>query len=410
MPINIRKDGDPLGGNRITLMRFKVPVGLTDPSERMAETHRRCESVKTDRSLPYTNAIAGTLNLLPRAYIGGMLRHVDFLASNVPGIPVPLYLTGAKVERFYGFGPTIGAAINVTLMSYCGTCYVAVNVDTGAVPDPDVLMDCLREGFDEVLAVGGGHRARRLADLTGRTREEQHLHLGEPGIENEPLVRQTRDHALDRFLPDPVRVDLEADRAHRRGQRRRQQLGLTALDVDEQVGGASLLELTQERPRGDDDLPCAGAREQAAPPEVLAHVEAALRLPVIRQHRVDSHGLMTIQRGRPRRRPREFRISLDRGHVHVAHDLTRNRRRDADRRSDLEIAVARAQRCPQHLRLVLLVAAVVQRAHDRAGPARVDRHRDTVHADPPWTTNEAVLDDETAGKRRGERTPHRSED
>ena len=155
MPINIRKEGDPRGGNRITLMRFKVPVSLTDPSERMAETRRRCESVRADRSLPYTNAIAGTLNLLPRAYIGGMLRHVDFLASNVPGIAVPLYLTGAKVDAFYGFGPTIGAALNVTLMSYCGTCYVSVNIDTGAVPDPDVLMDCLREGFDEVLAVGG---------------------------------------------------------------------------------------------------------------------------------------------------------------------------------------------------------------------------------------------------------------
>jgi len=74
----------------------------------------------------------------------------------VPGIRVPLYLTGAKVNSFYGFGPTTGAALNVTLMSYCGTCGVAVNVDTGAVPDPDVLMDCLRDGFDEVLAVGGG--------------------------------------------------------------------------------------------------------------------------------------------------------------------------------------------------------------------------------------------------------------
>ena len=154
MPVSIRKDGDPLGGNRITLMRFKVPVGLTDPSERMAETHRRCESVKADRSLPYTNPIAGTLNLLPRSYIGGMLKHVDFLASNVPGIRQPLYLTGAKVERFYGFGPTIGAALNVTLMSYCDTCFVAVTIDTGAVPDPDAMMDCLREGFDEVLAVG----------------------------------------------------------------------------------------------------------------------------------------------------------------------------------------------------------------------------------------------------------------
>ena len=156
MPVSIRKADDPIGGNRITLMRFKVPVGIADPSKRMAETHRRCESVKTDRSLPFTNAIAGTLNLLPRAYIGGMLKHIDFLASNVPGIPVPLYLTGAKVDSFYGFGPTIGAALNITLMSYCGTCCVGVNIDTGAVPDPDVLMDCLQNGFDEVLAVGGG--------------------------------------------------------------------------------------------------------------------------------------------------------------------------------------------------------------------------------------------------------------
>ena len=156
MPVSIRKADDPIGSNRITLMRFKVPLGIADPSERMAETHRRCESVKTDRSLPFTNAIAGTLNMLPRASIGGMPKHIDFLASNVPGIDVPLYLTCAKVERFYGFGPTIGASLNVTLMSYCGTCCVGVNVDTGAVPDADVMMDCLKHGFDEVLAVGGG--------------------------------------------------------------------------------------------------------------------------------------------------------------------------------------------------------------------------------------------------------------
>jgi diacylglycerol O-acyltransferase / wax synthase len=156
MPISIRKPGDPIGGNRITLMRFKVPVGTTDASERMAEIHRRSEEVKADRSVPFTNAIAGALNLLPRSYIGGMLKHVDFVASNVPGIRVPLYLSGARVDRFYGFGPTIGSALNVTLMSYCENCYVAVNIDTGAVPDPDVLMDCLRKGFDEVLAVSGG--------------------------------------------------------------------------------------------------------------------------------------------------------------------------------------------------------------------------------------------------------------
>jgi diacylglycerol O-acyltransferase / wax synthase len=156
MPISIRRADDPLGGNRITLMRFRLAVDIVDPRERMAETHLRCELVKSDRSLPFTNAIAGTLNLLPRAVIGGMLEHIDFVASNVPGIAVPLYLTGAEVKRFYGFGPTIGAALNLTLMSYRGRCLVGVTVDTKAVPDPEVVMDCLRIGFDEVLAVGGG--------------------------------------------------------------------------------------------------------------------------------------------------------------------------------------------------------------------------------------------------------------
>jgi diacylglycerol O-acyltransferase len=159
MPVSIRKAGDPIGGNRITLMRFKVPVGIADPSERMRETHNRCEPAKTDRSLPFTNLLAGTLNLLPRAYVGGMLKHIDFLASNVPGIPVPFYLSGAKVDGFYAFGPTIGAALNITLMSYCGTCFVGINIDTGAVPDPDVLMECMRSGFDEILTLAGkaGH-------------------------------------------------------------------------------------------------------------------------------------------------------------------------------------------------------------------------------------------------------------
>jgi diacylglycerol O-acyltransferase len=106
-----------------------------------------------------TNLLAGTLNLLPRVYVGGMLKHIDFLASNVPGIPVPFYLSGARVDGFYGFGPTIGAALNITLMSYCGTCFVGINIDTGAVPDPDALMDCMRSGFDEILAIAGqsGH-------------------------------------------------------------------------------------------------------------------------------------------------------------------------------------------------------------------------------------------------------------
>jgi hypothetical protein len=32
-------------------------------------------------------------------------------------------------------------------------CYVGVNLDTAAVPDGEVMIECLRAGFDEVLTL-----------------------------------------------------------------------------------------------------------------------------------------------------------------------------------------------------------------------------------------------------------------
>lgn len=158
LPISIRREGDPIGGNRITLMRFVLPVSGAGPADRIPEIHRLCLRARRERSLEFTNTIAGALNLLPRVVVGNMLKHVDFLASDVPGFADPVYLAGALVERYVAFGPTIGAAMNLTLLSYNGRCGVGVTLDTAAVPDQALLMACLREGFEEVLALGGGHR------------------------------------------------------------------------------------------------------------------------------------------------------------------------------------------------------------------------------------------------------------
>ncbi len=153
MPISLRTERDEMGGNRITLMRFDIPADIVDPAERIAEIHRRANQVRHERSLPLTQVIAGALNLVPRWYIGSILRHVDFVASDVPGIPVPVFLGGARVVAQYAFGPTIGAAVNITLLSYVDVCSFGINVDTGAIPDYDEFHDCLVEGFAEVLAL-----------------------------------------------------------------------------------------------------------------------------------------------------------------------------------------------------------------------------------------------------------------
>jgi len=157
LPISIRKEGDPAASNRITLSRFKVPVGIADPAKRVRLTGQQCRVARDERALPLSNTIAGTLNLLPSGVVGSMLKHIDFLASNVPGINVPLYLAGAPVSGYYAFGPTTGSSLNITLLTYCGTCCVGFTIDTAAVPDYDVLMECFREGFEEVLELAGDH-------------------------------------------------------------------------------------------------------------------------------------------------------------------------------------------------------------------------------------------------------------
>ncbi|WP_111509657.1 wax ester/triacylglycerol synthase domain-containing protein [Mycobacterium kyogaense] len=151
MPISLRTDNDAPGGNRITVMRFDIPVGESDPAMRIQRIREITTRVRHEKSLPHTQLIAGVLNRVPRWYIGSILRHVDFLCSDVPGIPVPVSLGGSKVLKQYAFGPTIGAAVNVTLLTYADTCALGVDIDAGAVPDLEMFMDCLREGFDEVL-------------------------------------------------------------------------------------------------------------------------------------------------------------------------------------------------------------------------------------------------------------------
>ena len=71
----------------------------------------------------------------------------------MPGFPTSVYMGGARLESFHVFGATLGSSANVTLMSYDGTCHIGISTDSGAVTDPVAFRDCLREGFDEVIAV-----------------------------------------------------------------------------------------------------------------------------------------------------------------------------------------------------------------------------------------------------------------
>jgi WS/DGAT/MGAT family acyltransferase len=162
MPISIRTETDSWASNRITLMRFTLPVAEPDPVTRMRQIDHRARQVRQARSLGFTDAIAGGLDLLPPAAAGSLLKKVDFLASDVIGMPNAIYLAGAKVTGYAAFGPTMGCSANLTMMSYDGACHIGITLDSAAVPDAEDFVECLRAGFEEVAALAGQHGGVRV--------------------------------------------------------------------------------------------------------------------------------------------------------------------------------------------------------------------------------------------------------
>jgi diacylglycerol O-acyltransferase / wax synthase len=158
MPINVRGEGAALGGNHFTPARFLVPLQIADPEERMQVLGQRARAVRDEPAVALTDTLAMVLNQLPArvttTFFGAMLKGSDFVTSNVPGSPFPLYVAGAELERLYPFGPLSGTAANVTLLSHCDTCCVGINTDAVAIPDTPEFAKSVEGGFSEVLALG----------------------------------------------------------------------------------------------------------------------------------------------------------------------------------------------------------------------------------------------------------------
>jgi diacylglycerol O-acyltransferase len=156
MPINIRdeKSGD-VAGNRFAPARFTVPLQIKDPIERMKAIHAIVGQVRAEPGLALVDPMAMILRRAPAlvatGLFGSLLRSIDVITSNVPGIPVPIYLAGAQMLSQFPFGPRSGAAINVTLLSYLDQIHIGINTDPAAVPDDAEFQTCLSDGFDELL-------------------------------------------------------------------------------------------------------------------------------------------------------------------------------------------------------------------------------------------------------------------
>ena len=163
VPVNLRADADPAGGNRFAGVNLGAPIGVADPVVRIQKIRKQMIARREEAAIDIVGAVAPLLSLLPDAVLQAMSGSViasDVQASNVPIYPGDTFIAGAKVLRQFGIGPLPGVGMMVVLVSRGGFATVTARYDRAAIAHPELFAQCLRQGFDEVLALAGDPQPR----------------------------------------------------------------------------------------------------------------------------------------------------------------------------------------------------------------------------------------------------------
>ena len=165
VPVSLRGGpGDRSGeaSNAVAIARFPLPIAGLTLAERFAAAHDLVARWREEPALRLADPLAEVSWLVPVPMLAAAARTSDLTASNVPGPPIPLYLAGVRMIAAYPLVATIGAAVNVTMVTYDGTIFIGVSADDRAVPDLPALVDDLRQGFattvgQPIRPAGGPH-------------------------------------------------------------------------------------------------------------------------------------------------------------------------------------------------------------------------------------------------------------
>ncbi|MEU8233289.1 wax ester/triacylglycerol synthase domain-containing protein [Actinoplanes sp. NPDC048967] len=173
MPVSRRKPDVRTAGHEGSGVTFRAPAGTADPAERIAAIRGITLSLRAEPALNARSALVPLLNRVPaavRAATGRLSIPADMSAAPFPGLPSGIHLAGTTVERIYPFEPLPGTAVMAAMVPYLGTCHVGMTIDGSVVPDPEVLVECMREGLDEVLRLA---RSGSTSDARPLVGEEQ---------------------------------------------------------------------------------------------------------------------------------------------------------------------------------------------------------------------------------------------
>jgi hypothetical protein len=100
---------------------------------------------------------------------------INFIATNVPGAQVPLYLAGRKMIEMVGLIPLgTNLGYNVAIVSYNQTLVFGMMAEPRLMPDVDLMKAFAAEVFIELMSAAKHAADERAAQANGKADKASH--------------------------------------------------------------------------------------------------------------------------------------------------------------------------------------------------------------------------------------------
>jgi diacylglycerol O-acyltransferase / wax synthase len=160
VPVSVRDEDGAGLGSRVSSYFVDLPVGEASPVMRLHQVSYAMKAHNESGRAVGADALAALSGFAPptihsaaaRLASGLTSRLFNVVVTNVPGPQYPLFAAGAQMLETYPVVPLgRGQAVSVGLTSYDGGVYFGLNADRDAMPDVDVLAQCLEESLAELV-------------------------------------------------------------------------------------------------------------------------------------------------------------------------------------------------------------------------------------------------------------------
>ena len=231
VPVSLREAGNTDPNNQVTMMLASLATDITDPLERLKAIHASTTASKEltgsfkaaiPTDFPSFGApwiMTSIATLFGRSRLTDQMPPMANVAiSNVPGVPVPLYIAGAKMATYFPVSiPSHGCALNITVQSYNGSLDYGLTACRRSVPDVDDIANYIvaaHAELEKLIAAVPAQPAAVVAAAAGKAaaRPSEHAGAAVPLPADKPPLPLSRETPLPLHLTKAPDVALAGGR------------------------------------------------------------------------------------------------------------------------------------------------------------------------------------------------------